>query len=52
MTIFADDIMIYRPIRTPEDLAILQSDIDTPTSSIMLFVYYAKLLYKFKKKQL
>ena len=48
MSLFADDILIYRPIHTPEDLAILQSDIDSPTSSIMLFVYlcsiYAKLL--------
>ena len=28
MTVFADDITIYRPIHTPEDLAMLQSDID------------------------
>ena len=32
MTLFADDIMIYRPICTPEDLAMLQSDIDSLTS--------------------
>ena len=29
MTPFADDIMIYRPIRTPQDLVMLQSDIDS-----------------------
>jgi len=28
MPIFADVIMIYRPIRMPEDFALLQSDID------------------------
>ena len=28
MSIFADDIMIYRPILMPEDFALLQSDID------------------------
>ena len=32
MTLFADDIMIYRPICTPEDLAMLQSGIDSLTS--------------------
>ena len=32
MTLFADDIMIYRPIRTPEDFIMLQSDIDSLTS--------------------
>ena len=32
MTLFADDIMIYRPICTPEDIAMLQSDIDSLTS--------------------
>ena len=32
-------LTLYRPIRTPEDLAILHSDIDSPTFSIMLFVY-------------
>ena len=32
MTLFADDIMIYRPIRTPEDFTMLQSDIDSLTS--------------------
>ena len=32
MTLFTDDIMIYRPIHTPEDLAMLQSDIDSLTS--------------------
>ena len=32
MTLFADDIMIYRPIRTPEDFTMLQADIDNLTS--------------------
>ena len=32
MTLFADDIMIYRPICTSEDLAMSQSDIDSLTS--------------------
>ena len=32
MTPFADHIMIFRPIQTPEDLALLQSDIDSLTS--------------------
>jgi len=32
ITPFADDIMIYRPICTPEDLVMLQSDIDSLTS--------------------
>ena len=32
MTLFTDDIMIYRPIHTPEDLAMLHSDIDSLTS--------------------
>ena len=32
MTLFADDIMICRPICTSEDLAILQSDIDSLTA--------------------
>ena len=31
MALSADNIMIYRPIRTPEDHAILQSDIDSLT---------------------
>ena len=28
MTLYTDDIMIFRPFQTPEDLAILKSDID------------------------
>ena len=27
MTLYADDIMIFRPFQTPEDLAILQSEL-------------------------
>ena len=32
MTLFADDIMIHRPIRTPEDFDMLQLDIDNLAS--------------------
>ena len=52
MSIFADNIMIYRPIHTPEDFALLQSDIDKLASwmeqNFLHFAFWHKLAYNFK----